>query len=146
MPKSAIAVFSIAAVCAVCLPAGTGRAADRDCNSPLLTPTEATICGDRELSQAQGRVDKRVRDLQRRQGYGLYLGLRYWLNRSSEARDACGIERACLAASYRSQQRVLERLQVCLDNSIRRRSCLRVVIQSEETATARGGAPSRFRP
>jgi hypothetical protein len=35
----------------------------------------------------------------------------------------------------------LERLQICLDGSIRKRACLRAVIHNDETA-AQGGAPA----
>lgn len=122
-----------------------GHAASFDCRSSSLTIAQTTICGDHELSQADERIARRVRDVQKRHGLGLYLGIRYWANRSAETLDRCGSERACLVAGYRAQQRLLDRLQACLDSSIRKRSCLRVVIHSDETA--QGGAPSgRMRP
>lgn len=123
------------------LPAASARAASFDCRSGSLTAAQITVCGDQELSQADDRVARRVRDVQKRHGLGLYLGIRYWANRSIEYRDACGNDRVCLLAGYRSQQRVLERLQTCLDGSNRKRACLRVVIHNEETA-AQGGAPA----
>lgn len=129
----------IAALC------GPARAASFDCRSSTLTAAQITICGDQELSSADDRVARRIRDLQKRSGLGLYLGIRYWANRGIEAREACGTSRACLVVGYRAQQRLLERLQSCLDSSIRKRSCLRVVIHNEETAAqggAQGGTPA----
>lgn len=122
-----------------------GHAASFDCRSSSLTLAQTMICGDQELSQADERIARRVRDMQKRNSLGLYLGIRYWANRSAEMLDACGRERPCLVAAYRAQQRLLDRLQACLDSSIRKRSCLRVVIHSDETAQG-GAAAGRTRP
>jgi len=137
MPRSLAASLALSGLAVLAAePAG---AASFDCRGVSLTAAQVTVCGDQELSSADDRVARRVRDMQKRFGLGLYLGIRYWANRGIEARDACGNDRACLVAGYRAQQRVLERLQTCLDSSIRKRSCLRVVIHSEDTA-AQGGA------
>ena len=119
-------------------------AAGFDCKGRSLTAAQLTVCSDPELNQADERVARRVRDLQKRYGLGLYLGIRYWANRNQEFRDACERDRLCLVTAYRTQQRMLERLQTCLDSSIRKRSCLRVVINAEETTAQ--GAPAGGRP
>lgn len=145
MPMPRLLVASLVVPGLIVLATEPARAASFDCRGSSLTAAQITICGDQELSLADDRVARRVRDIQKRFGLGLYLGIRYWANRGIEARDACGNERACLVATYRSQQRVLERLQSCLDSSIRKRSCLRVAIHNEETAAqggAHGGAPA----
>jgi uncharacterized protein len=145
MPMPRLPAASLAVAGLIALAAGPAQAASFDCRSGSLTAAQITVCGDQELSQADDRVARRVRDVQKRFGLGLYLGIRYWANRGIDAREACGNDRGCLVAAYRSQQRVLERLQTCLDGSVRKRSCLRVVIHNEETAApgaAQGGAPS----
>jgi uncharacterized protein len=136
----------LVALVGLAVPAGSlpAQAAGFDCKGRVLTQAQITVCGDQELNQADERVARRIRDMQKRYGLGLYLGMRYWANRNQEARDQCERDRACLIAGYRQQQRVLERLQTCLDSSIRKRSCLRVVISNEETASQ--GATAGGRP
>lgn len=145
MPRPPWFAIAVAGFAGACLWAEAASAAGFDCRAPNLTAAQITICGDPELSQADDRVTRRVRDVRKRHGFGLYLGLRYWSNRNAEARDACDRDRTCLVAAYRAQQRLLERLQMCLDNSIRKRSCLRVVINNEETAAQGGGPAVRLR-
>jgi uncharacterized protein len=149
MPLSRLLVASLVLPGVLAFGTVRAHAASFDCRGVSLTAAQITVCGDQELSLADDRVARRVRDLQKRHGLGLYLGIRYWANRNIETRDACGNDRACLVTGYRAQQRMLEKLQTCLDGSIRKRSCLRVVIHNEDTAAqggnqggSQGGAPA----
>jgi uncharacterized protein len=111
------------------------HAASFDCNARDLSDTRAMICSDVELSRVDERTARRVRGLQRRQGFGLYLSMRYWTFRFNEQRDTCGRDKACVLAMYRAQGQALDRLQGCLEGSLRKRACLRAVLGNEETAS-----------
>lgn len=119
------------------LAAPAAHAASFDCSSRRLTAAQVTICADPELSQADDRLARRVRGVQKRLGLGFYLGVRYWQHRSSEERDACASGRACILAAYRTQNRTLDRLIGCLENSIRKRTCLRVTLSGEAATSQR---------
>lgn len=127
--RGALALAAVAVVPAL------ARAASFDCNASDLSDTRLMICGDAELSRTDDRIARRVRALQKRQGLGLYLSMRYWSFRAGEARDACAQDRVCVLAAYRAQAIALDRLQSCLDSGMRKRSCLRAVLSSEETAS-----------
>ncbi|MDX2202923.1 MAG: hypothetical protein NW223_09240 [Hyphomicrobiaceae bacterium] len=109
------------------------HAAGFNCNARSLSETRQMICGDLELSRVDEQMARRIRTLQRRQGLGLYLSIRYWSFRAGEMRDACRRDRVCVLAAYRAQAIALDRLQGCLDTSIRKRSCPRVVLGNEAT-------------
>lgn len=111
------------------------HAASFDCHARDLSDTRAMICGDLELSRVDERTARRVRGMQKRQGLGLYLSLRYWSARSDELRDTCGRDKACVLAMYRAQGLAIDRLQSCLDTSQRKRTCMRAVLSNEETAS-----------
>ena len=129
----AVAAFS----CLWLVGAHEARAASFDCSAARLSATQIVICTDTELSQTDERTDKRIRGLQRRLGFGFYLGIRYWYARSNDQRDACEANRACIVAAYRAQNRTLNRLIECLDSSARKRACLRVTLNTEAAAAKR---------
>lgn len=116
------------------LAAPAAGAASFDCNAREISEARLLICGDIELSRTDDRVARRLRGLEKRQGLGLYLSLRYWNARANDARDECLRDRACILAVYRAQSLALDRLQACLDSGARRRSCLRAALTNEETA------------
>jgi uncharacterized protein len=117
--------------------AGTGPAASLDCKGHGLTRTELLICEDVQLLRTDDQLSRRADGLGRRLNYGQYLGLRHWLSSSVRQRDLCGVDRACIGAHYRSQQRVLDRLQQCLDARIARRACLRNALGGERETMRR---------
>lgn len=126
------------------LAAQDAGAASFDCNAREISEARLLICGDIELSRTDDRVARRLRGLEKRQGLGLYLSLRYWNARANDARDGCMRDRACILAVYRAQSVALDRLQACLESGARRRSCLRAALTNEETAaknSAGRGAP-----
>jgi uncharacterized protein len=108
-----------------------------DCTGPRLTLTQSVICADQELSQADDRLARRVRSIQKRLGFGFYLGVRYWQHRGAEEREACESSRACILSTYRTQNRTLDRLIGCLENSVRKRTCLRVTLSNEAATSQR---------
>ncbi len=116
------------------LAAQDAGAASFDCNAREISEARLLICGDIELSRTDDRVARRLRGLEKRQGLGLYLSLRYWNARANDARDGCMRDRACILAVYRAQSVALDRLQACLESGARRRSCLRAALTNEETA------------
>lgn len=113
----------------------SAQAASFDCNGRDLSETQLMICGDLELSRVDDQMGRRIRTLQRRQGLGLYLSIRYWSFRAADLRDACGRDRICVLSAYRAQGSALDRLQNCLDTNLRKRSCPRAVLGSEETVS-----------
>lgn len=123
--------------CLMLASAGTACAASFDCGAPKLSAAQVVVCADTELSQTDERTARRVRSVQRRLGFGFYLGVRYWQARSNEQRDACEGNRPCIAAAYRAQNRTLNRLIECLDNSARKRTCLRVTLSGEAASAKR---------
>jgi uncharacterized protein len=103
----------------------TALAASFDCRIRGLSPAEAMICEDAQLSRTDDQIAKRADTVARRMNYGQYLGLRHWQAASARQRNLCGPDRACISAHYRAQQRLLDRVQQCLDTRFARRSCLR---------------------
>ena len=97
----------------------------------------SVVCRDPQLARADAQTERRLIGLGRRMGYGQYLGIRHWHQGWSEHRDGCLAERTCLAASYRAQNRFLDRLQQCLDNGLQRRACLRNTLNVEREAQRR---------
>jgi uncharacterized protein len=120
----------------VCAPV-PGMAASFDCGARFLTPARIVVCRDAQLSRTDEQVARRVASLARRLAFGQYLGLRYWHSSSTEKRDGCQADRACLVASYRSQARFLDRLQQCLDNGLQRRACLRNTLNLDRETVRR---------
>lgn len=120
----------------VCL-AGAGPAAGVDCKARALSETEAVICQDAQLSRAEDQIASRLAGFARRLAFGQYLGLRHWHATWSQERTRCGADRSCLAVSYRAQIRFLDRLQLCLDTSPQRRTCLRNTLNIEREALRR---------
>jgi uncharacterized protein len=116
---------------------GTAPAAALDCKSRRLDQTALIICQDAQLARAEDQISGRFVGLARRMGFGQYLGLRHWHAGWSRERTRCNIERVCLASSYRSQIRFLDRLQQCLDTSSQRRGCLRNTLNIEREAAQR---------
>ncbi len=109
------------------------QAASFDCSGQDLSEAQQLICADQELSRLDDRVARRIQGMQKRYGLGLYLSMRYWHYRNRDLRDACGRDRPCIVATYRAQGRTLDRLQGCLDNSVRKRSCMRVALSADAT-------------
>ena len=116
---------------------GSGPAAALDCGSRWLGETELAICRDAQLSRTEDQVARRVGGLARRLAFGQYMGLRHWHALWGEERGRCGLDRTCLAVSYRTQLRFLDRLQQCLDTSQQRRTCFRTTISVEREALRR---------
>ena len=107
-------------------------AASLDCRAPRLEQAEKAICGDGQLSRIDEQLARRVAGFTRRVTFGQYLGLRFWHFRWREARNICQDDRPCLAATYRVQSRLLDGLDLCLDNSARRRACLQSTLGERE--------------
>jgi uncharacterized protein len=120
------------AALALIVGASAASAASFDCRASRLQPVEKTICGDIQLSRADEQVARRLASFTRRVTFGQYLGLRYWHARWNDARTSCQEDRACLAATYRSQTRLLDGLELCLDTSARRRACLQATFGERE--------------
>jgi len=112
-------------------------AASFDCRSRWLSTTEITICDDVQLSRMDDRLARRLGGLTRRLSFGQYLGLRHWHASSARQRSQCRTDRACIIASYRMQERFLDRLQYCLEFSMARRACLRDLVTGGERETMR---------
>ncbi len=83
------------------------------------------------------RLARRLGGLTRRLSLGQYLGLRHWHASSARQRSQCRTDRACIIASYRTQERFLDRLQYCLEFSMARRTCLRDLVGGGERETMR---------
>jgi uncharacterized protein len=109
-------------------------AASFDCNAHGLSRTEAFICRNSQLSRTDERLARKADLIARRMNFGQYLGLRHWQATSAKERDLCGSDQACLNAHYRSQSRLLDRLQQCLDTRFARRSCLRNTLAGNRAA------------
>jgi uncharacterized protein len=116
---------------------GPARGASFDCNARGLSPAALAICRDAQLSRADELLARRLLGLARRLNFGQYLGLRHWHSGWMQSRGGCGTDRACLAASYRAQNRFIDRLQQCLDNGLQRRACLRNTLNVERATTVR---------
>jgi uncharacterized protein len=112
-------------------------AAGLECKGRGLSRTELLMCEDVQLLRTDEQLSRRADVLGRRLNYGQYLGLRHWLTASSRQRDLCGVDRACITAHYRTQHRVLDRLQQCLDVRIARRACLRNALGGERETMRR---------
>ena len=114
---------------------GGSRALAVDCSARWLDETETAICQDAQLSRTEEQVARRVASLARRQSFGQYLSLRHWHALWGEERGRCALDRTCLAVSYRTQMRFLDRLQQCLDISQQRRGCFRNTLNVEREAS-----------
>jgi uncharacterized protein len=114
--------------------AEAAQAASFPCNGPRRSLTELAICRDARLSRLDEQLARRFKGVSRQLRFGPYLGLRIWRRAWTEERDRCGVDRLCLTAAYRAQQRFLERLARCLDDGARRRACLRLTLNGERAA------------
>jgi uncharacterized protein len=112
-------------------------AASFDCRSRWLSRTQITICDDVHLSRMDDRLARRLANLARRLSFGQYLGLRHWHAASARQRNQCRTDRACILASYRAQERFLDRFQYCVDASLARRSCLRDLVAGDRETMRR---------
>ena len=117
--------------------APAAHAAGFNCRARGLTPAETAICQDNQLSRTDEQQARKLNGFTRRLTFGQYLGLRVWHGDWRQQRNRCGIDRACLAVSYRTQGRFLDRLQQCLDTSLQRRHCLRNALTVEREALRR---------
>jgi uncharacterized protein len=114
-----------------------GLAASFDCGARRLSEAESLICQDPQLSRSDEQVARRLLGVARRVTFGQYLGLRYWHGGWMDNRQGCGADRGCLAATYRAQNRFLDRLQQCLDAGFQRRACLRNTLNAERETVRR---------
>jgi uncharacterized protein len=112
-------------------------AASFDCRSRWLSRAQITICDDVQLSRMDDRLARRLGAFARRLNFGQYLGLRHWHAGSTRQRNQCGTDRACIVASFRVQERFLDRLQYCVEASLSRRMCLRELVGGGERETMR---------
>lgn len=112
-------------------------AASFDCAGRRLTRTKIAICQDRQLSRADEQLARRLTSVARRATLGQYLVLRVWNDGWLQQRDSCGAERNCITTTYRAQARVLDQLQLCLEGSLSRRTCLRTAIEGDREAQRR---------
>jgi uncharacterized protein len=117
--------------------AATDAAAGVDCNARSPSQAQVAICRDGQLMRSDAQTERRLLGLARRMGYGQYLGMRHWHHSWGQHRDGCLADRPCLVASYRAQNRFLDRLQQCLDNALQRRGCLRNTLNIEREAQRR---------
>jgi hypothetical protein len=125
--------FAVALLCA----AGAAPAVALDCTARWLDDTDIAVCRDPQLSRNEEQITRRIGGFARRVTFGQYLSLRHWHALWSEERARCSLERACIAASYRVQARLLDRLQQCLDVSQQRRQCFRTTLNAEREALRR---------
>ncbi len=125
------ALAGLAALALVGAPS-VAPAASFNCRSSRLERAEKAICADARLSRSDERLDRRLLAFTRRLTFGQYLGLRYWHERWRDVRIACNEARPCLAATYRAQNRLLDRFDLCLDTSARRRTCLQATLGALE--------------
>jgi len=130
------ALAGLAALALVGVP-GAASAAGFNCRSPWLQPAEKAICADARLSRIDEKLARRLLAFTRRLTFGQYLGLRYWHERWRDKRIACNDERRCLVATYRAQNRLLDRFDLCLDTSARRRTCLRATLDARQARARR---------
>ena len=107
-------------------------AASFDCRARRLEIAEKAICADIQLSRADEQLARRLAGFTRRVTFGQYLGLRYWHSLWKDARVDCQEDRSCLGATYRAQARLLDGLELCLDTSARRRTCLQATFGERE--------------
>jgi uncharacterized protein len=121
----------LAALALLALP-DAASAASFKCRAPRLQPAEKAICADARLSRTDEQLARRLVAFTRRLTFGQYLGLRYWHLRWQDARAGCNDERPCLAGTYRAQNRLLDRFDLCLDTSARRRGCLQATLGALE--------------
>lgn len=112
-------------------------AASFDCNSPLLSRTEAAICQDARLARMDDQLARRLDSFRRRLSFGQYLGLRHWHAASARRRNLCRTDRTCIVESYRAQARFLDRLRSCVDASPWRRACLRDLLMGDRETMRR---------
>jgi len=103
-----------------------------DCIARRLEPAERAICADTHLFRSDEHLSRRLSSFTRRLTFGQYLGLRYWHAGWKDERIGCLDDRSCIAATYRRQNRLLDGLQLCLDSSTRRRSCLQATLTERE--------------
>ena len=137
MPKRVERGFAACLGLAFACVAGSLPAVALDCAARWLGETEIAICRDPQLSRSEDQITRRIAGFARRISFGQYLSLRHWHALWSEERSHCGLERACIATSYRVQARFLDRLQQCLDVSPQRRACFRGTLNVEREALRR---------
>jgi len=118
------------AVAAAVLQGGDAWAASFDCDARGLSASQAAICRDPQLSRADEQMARRLEGFVNRLNYGQYVGLRFWQSAQRRYRQGCGADVVCLSASYRMQMRFLDRLQLCLEISAQRRTCLRSTLSA----------------
>jgi uncharacterized protein len=108
-----------------------------DCNARGLSRAEGAVCADPQLLRTDEQLARRADGVARRMNFGQYLGLRHWQAASASQRDLCGADRVCIAAQYRAEKRLLDRVQECLETRFVRRSCLRNAISGDREAVRR---------
>jgi len=131
MRKAAAARLVLAGV-AMTLCAGPSWGASFDCNGQWLSRAEYMICDEPGLSRLDERSARRFDRLAIRTRYGQYLGLRHWYYSWARRRNACGPDRTCILAHYRTQTRFLDRVQECLNMRLTRRTCLHSALSGEQ--------------
>jgi len=129
--------FSPALLGAALLGTPAAAAGSLDCASRWLNRTEQTICSDPQLMRIDEQLGRRLNSFAARLSFGQYLGLRHWHAVQSRQRGVCAADRDCIAASFRTQSRSLDRLQRCVGGSLTRRACLREMIASEHESSRR---------
>ena len=112
-------------------------AAGFDCSSRWLSRSEIAVCDDAQLSRMDELLARRLGGFARRLNFGQYLGLRHWHAASARQRRLCEADRSCIAASYRTQARFLDRFQNCVEASFSRRACLRDLLSGERETMRR---------
>jgi len=108
-----------------------------DCASRWLNRTEQTICGEQQLMRTEEQLQRRLGSLAARLNFGQYLGLRHWHAVQARHRGLCAADRDCIAASFRTQGRSLDRFQRCVGGTLPRRACLREMLGSEQDSSRR---------
>jgi len=108
-----------------------------DCGSRWLNRAEQTICADPQLMRVETQLSQRLNSFATRLNFGQYLGLRHWHAMQTRQRSLCAADRDCIAASFRTQSRSLDRLQRCIGSSLTRRACLREMIAGEQESQRR---------
>jgi uncharacterized protein len=129
--RSLAGLVGLAAFAVIGAPADAS-AASFDCRARRLELAEKAVCSDAQLSRVDEQLARRLSGFARRVTFGQYLGLRFWNARWKEARTGCEDDRPCLAATYRAQSRLLDGLDLCLETSVRRRTCLQATLGERE--------------
>ena len=137
MRKAAMATGTGLAMAAMLWAAPAAWSAGFNCNARGLSRAQDAICAIPQLSRTDEQVARKADSVARRMNYGQYLGLRHWQAASATQRDLCGADRQCLTAHYRALERLLDRVQECLDTRFTKRSCLRNALGGDRETVRR---------